>query len=352
MTPSEGRNSKAARPTRRSLAWLLASFVAVGLTLYLVGFEGVLRTLATTDTRTLLVLTLLTGGAVITRGIALRLLFAIVGCPVSVGRAVALYIGTTFLNNVTPSGQAGGIPASGLLIARAGDAPYEVGVAIVLTLNVLSNLVMLVFGVFGVGYILMALPGAGLGTVAVATVGLLLLVIAGIVALFRYRRLVTALAVTTMTVAADAVGRHLDRWSPPDRAAIEDRIDRFWASLERVGDATLRQAVAVAALLGTAHVMNIGALWFVLRSFDGPVAFAILLAVVPTAVVAAIVPVPTGASGVSIALVGLLITTTAVAGPTAGAAVVLYRSITHWFRTLVGGIVTAVLLGMGPTNSR
>ncbi len=350
MTPAEGRDGEATRSTVRSLAWTLVSVATLALAFSLVGIGEVLRTLATTDPRTVLVLALLTGGTVTARGIALRQLFAVVGRPVSTGRAVALYTGTTFLNNVTPSGQAGGVPASGVLIARAGDAPYEVGVAAVLALSALSNLVMLVAGVLGAGYALTALPDAGLMAVAAATVGLFLFVTAGVVALFRYRRPVTAVGVRVTAATADAVGRRLDGWSPPDRAAIEGRFDRFRTSLERVGDATPRQAVAVSALLGAAHVMNVGALWFALRSFDGPVAFAVLLAVVPAAAVAAIAPVPTGAGGVSIALVGLLVATTAVAGPTAGAAVVLYRSVTHWFRTLVGGVVTAALLGLGPVG--
>lgn len=335
----------------QSVAWFLVSLAVVGVVLYLIGIEEVLRTARRADGQTVAGLVVLAGGTVVARGIALDVLFDILDRPVSLSRGVALYVASTFLNNATPSGQAGGAPASGLLIARTGDAPYEIGFAAILTLGVCSNLVMLGFGVVGVGFVsTTATTDADLGLIAVATVGLLVLMGFGIAALVRFRRSVTIAAVRVLTPLARVGGRILPRWSSPEHSAVEQRVERFWMSLTRLRAASPRQVLAIAVLLAAAHVMNIGALWIALGSVGTPVAFPVLLAVVPTAAVAAVAPIPSGAGGVSVVLIALLVATTTVAAPTIGAAVVLYRAITHWFRTLVGGIVAAILVGFGHTD--
>jgi uncharacterized protein (TIRG00374 family) len=335
----------------QSVAWFLVSLAVVGVVLYLIGIEEVLRTARGADSRTLAGLVVLAGGTVVARGIALDVLFDVFDRPVSLSRGIALYVASTFLNNATPSGQAGGAPASGLLIARTGDAPYEIGFAAILTLGVCSNLVMLGFGVAGVGFVsATATTDANLGLIAVATVGLLVLMGLGIAALVRFRRSVSTAAVTVLTPLVRIGGRLLPRRSPPERSTVERRVDRFWTSLDRLRAASPRQVLTIAVLLAAAHVMNIGALWVALGSVGAPVAFPVLLAIVPTAAVAAVAPIPSGAGGVSVALIALLVATTTIGAPEIGAAVVLYRAITHWFRTLVGGVVTAILVGVGRSD--
>lgn len=332
----------------RSAAWFLVSLAVVGVVLWAIGIEAVLGAVRSVDRRALVGLAALMGGTVLARGIALGVLFAVLGRPVARSRAVALYVASTFLNNATPSGQAGGAPASGLLIARTGDAPYEIGFAAVLLIGVCSNLVMVVFGVAGVGAVpVTAATDADLGLVAVATVGFLALLGLGLAAVVRFRESVSAASTRVAVPLARAGGRVLPRLSPPPAAAVERRVDRFWASFDRLRGASRGEALAVTALLVFAHVSNIGALWLALASLGAPVAFVVLLAVVPAATVAAVAPVPSGAGGVAVALIALLVAATEVGAPTAGAAVVLYRAVTHWFRTLVGGIVAAALLGFG-----
>jgi uncharacterized protein (TIRG00374 family) len=154
----------------------------------------------------------------------------------------------------------------------------------------------------------------------------------------------TPFLVTVLLRSAGAVERLVPRFEAPDRGAIEGRVERFWRSLRRFGNASPRQAVAVLALLTIAHVVDIAALWVAFRAVGDPVALALLVAVVPTAVVAAIAPVPGGAGGTEIALIALIVALTPLEAATVGAAVVLYRAGTHWLRTLIGGIVTAALV--------
>lgn len=351
MTAPEPRSVVDTSRIVQSVAWFLISLAVVSLVLYLIGIEEVLRTARRADGRAVVGLAVLAGGTVVARGVALVVLFEILGQPVSLSRGIALYVASTFLNNATPSGQAGGAPASGLLIARTGDAPYEVGFAAILTLGVCSNLVMLGFGVIGVGVVsATATTGTDLGLIALATVGLMLLMGFGIAALVRFHQSMTTAAVTVLTPLARVGGQILPRWSPPERSAVERRVERFWTSLERLRDTSPRQILAITVLLAAAHMMNIGALWVALGSVGASVAFSVLLAVVPTAAVAAVAPIPSGAGGVSVALIALLVATTSAGAPIIGTAVVLYRAVTHWFRTLVGGIVAAMLVGFGHLN--
>lgn len=336
----------------RPLAWFLASLAVVALALYVIGIEDVLETLARADRRDVTSVLTMAAATVLARGIALRIVFEIMNTSVSTLRAIALYLASTFLNDATPSGQVGGAPASGLLIAYTDDARYEIGFAAVLVINFLANLVMFAFGLAGVYLAATADTGTGMaepdyGILAATTVGLILLIASAIVTLWRYRSIVADGLVEGLLRASRASARYVPRFNVLDRSAIAERIERFWNSLDRLGMATPREVIALFALLAVAHVASIDALWVAFRAVGEPLGFAL----VPTAVVAAIVPIPGGAGGNGVALIALLVATTSLEAATIGAAVVLWRAVTHWLRTLVGGVVAARLVAFGSTES-
>ena len=300
-----GRQADELDSVGKPLVWFVVSLGIVALALYVIGIEEVLRTLARTDRRDAASVLVMAAVTVTSRGIALRILFEVMDTSVSTLRAIALYVASTFLNDVTPSGQAGGAPASGLLIAYTGDARYEIGLAAVLVLNFLANLVMLAFGLAGVGY-LAATATAGTGTkaagpdyglLAATTAGLVLLITSGVAALWRYRSTATAVLVEGVLRSSRAIARYVPRFDAPDRSAIAGRVERFWNSLDRLGAATPREATALFVLLAVGHAASIGALWVAFRAVGEPVGLALVLTVVPTAVVAAIGPILGGAGG-------------------------------------------------------
>jgi uncharacterized protein (TIRG00374 family) len=343
-----GRPADALDSVGKPLAWFLISLAVVALALYVIGIEEVLRTLARTDQHDVASVLAMATVTVTGRGIALRMIFGVMGTSVSTLRAIALYVASTFLNDVTPSGQAGGAPASGLLIAYTGDARYEIGLAAVLVVNFLANSAMLAFGLVGVGYLAATATagpaGPDYGLLVATTIALVFLITSGVGALWRYRSTATAVLVKGVLRSSQAVARYVPRFDAPDRSAIAGRVERFWTSLGRLGAATPREAIAVLAVLATAHAASIAALWVAFRAVGEPVGFALVLAVVPTAVVAAIAPIPGGAGGTEVALIALLSVTTSVEAATIGAAVVLWRAVTHWLRTIVGGVFTAGLV--------
>ena len=59
------------------------------------------------------------------RALGLRLVLGVLDASVSTVRALAIYIAAIFINTVKPSGQAGGTPISGLLIARSAGSRWS-----------------------------------------------------------------------------------------------------------------------------------------------------------------------------------------------------------------------------------
>jgi hypothetical protein len=343
----------------KPLAWFGASLAIVALALYLIGIEEVLRTLGRADPRDVASVLAMALVTITARGIGLQVVFGIVGTSVSTLRAVVLYAASTFLNDVTPSGQAGGAPASALLVAYTGDARYEIGLAAIFALNLLANLVMLAFGLAGVGFLALTAgrtaaraTGPDYGLLAATTVGLVAVIVGGITALWRHRSAAIGGLTEGLLGATRAVGRVVPRLDAPDRSAIADRVERFFESLDRLGRATPREAAAVLVLVAIAHGASIAALWVAFRAVGEPVGLALLVAVVPAAVLAAIAPVPGGAGGTELALIALLGVTTPLEAATIGAAVVLWRAVTHWLRTLLGGVLTAALVAFGRDDGR
>ena len=231
-----GRQADELDSVGKPLVWFVVSLGVVALALYVIGIEEVLRTLARTDRRDAASVLVMAAVTVTSRGIALRILFEVMDTSVSTLRAIALYVASTFLNDVTPSGQAGGAPASGLLIAYTGDARYEIGLAAVLVVNFLATLVMLAFGLAGVGYLATTATAGPAGPdyrlLAATTAGLVLLITSGVAALWRYRS--TATTVLVEGVVAIIAGDRAIR--PPVRRARplgDHRTGRAFLELAR-----------------------------------------------------------------------------------------------------------------------
>ena len=166
----------------------------------------------------------------------------------------------------------------------------------------------------------------------------------GIVAAWRFRERVAAITVEILTPPIRVIGRLVPGRSLPDRAAIERHVERFGRALGRLAAAPPRRLAVLFALLASAHACSVAALWAAFVAVGFPVSPALLLAVIPTAVLAAVAPVPGGSAGIDVALIALVVSTAGVAAPAASAAVLLYRAVSDWFRLLAGGSVTAALV--------
>jgi uncharacterized protein (TIRG00374 family) len=280
------------------------------------------------------------------RGLALRVLLGVLGYRAPVGRVLGAYAATAVVSTLVPGGQAGGAPLNGLLVARSSAADYEDGVAAVVTISALANLVVGAFGLLGVAYLLVTASGGDVTLLAGVGTALFALAVLGLAGLWRVRRRATAVSVAALATLAGAL-RVVPRATPPDRATVETRVRRFAAALARLRDGSTREVVALVGLLALAHALTVVALWLSFLAVGHPVSVGVLLAVIPAAVAAAVVPTPGGLGGVDVALVALLASGTSAVAPVAGAAVLVYRTATSGPALVGGGAVVVAMCSLG-----
>ncbi|MFB6227000.1 MAG: lysylphosphatidylglycerol synthase transmembrane domain-containing protein [Halobacteriales archaeon] len=281
------------------------------------------------------------------RGLTLRVLLEILGHRPSVGRILPVYVATVAVSTLLPGGQATGAPINGYLVSRPTGVEYEDGIAAVVGISALSNLVVGLSGVFGAAYLLATTnPGNGITTLAVLAVALFCLAALVAVALLRARDRLASMAVSLIT----RLGRKaafLPGVPEPERDAVARHVERFRDALDRFRDATTGQVVALVGLLGAAHFLTVVALWLSLAAVGTSVPIGVVIAVIPAGVVAAAVPTPGGFGGIEVALVGLLTAGTSAAASTATAATVIYQIAMVGPALLAGGSVLTMMLLMG-----
>ncbi|QLH81605.1 flippase-like domain-containing protein [Halosimplex pelagicum] len=347
MSSALGRSERSlGRAARRAVA-VIATLAAVVGAVAVVGPGAIRAALAGADAGTVALVAGVAVAVLVARGLALRVLLDILGHDAPVTRVLGAYVATTVVSTVVPGGQAGGAPVNGLLVARSSAADYEDGVAAVVAVSALTNLLVGAFGVVGVGYLLATAGTASADVAPLAAVGVALVALAaaGAVGLWRVRDRATERGVSLAARLAAAL-RVLPRFTPPDRAAIAERVGRFRAALARLRGGSPRQLATLVGLLAVAHALTVVALWLSFRAVGESVSVGVLLAVIPAAVAAAVVPAP-GGSGVDAALVGLLVAGTSAVAPVAGAAVLVYRVATSGPALVAGGGAVAVMASLG-----
>jgi len=346
MSPPASDLSLDRRQVGRRGLLAVAGIAALAAGVALVGGGSVERALGRADPGAMAVVAGIAMAVLVLRGLALRVLLGVLGHRAPVGRVLGAYAATSVVSTLVPGGQAGGAPLNGLVVARSSDAAYEDGVAAVVTISALSNLVVGAFGVVGVAYLLLTATGGDVTALAVVGTCLFALGVLGVVGLWRVRRRLGTVAVETVT-SAGRVLHVVPRLTPPDREAVEARVRRFEAALGRLREGSTRETVTLVGLLAVAHALTVVALWLSFLAVGHPVSVGVLLAVIPAAVAAAIVPTPGGLGGVDVALVALLASGTSAVVPVAGAAVLVYRTATSGPALVGGGAVVVVMCSLG-----
>jgi len=318
--------------------------IVVLLALYsVVGVTDVLAALSGADPAVIAAVYLAAVCWLFAWGLTLRTVLSVVGVEVSMIRGFLLLAGATFANNVTPFGQAGGEPFAALLVSRTTGTEYENGLAAVASVDTINFVPSISFALAGAGYY--ATRSAVAGRVGVAAVSLVVLALGVPVVAYlawRTRDRVAEMAVAVLVSAGRAVGRVVPRVRPPDAAELRDRIEGFFAALERVaGDRhSLARSLTFSAV---GWLLLSTSLWLSLFALGHAVPFAAALFIVPLGSVAGVAPLPGGLGGVEAALVLLIVPITGVDAGTAAAAALLHRGATYWFPVLLGGSATAML---------
>ncbi|WP_128476639.1 flippase-like domain-containing protein [Halorussus pelagicus] len=328
----------------RSILAGVGAGVIVLLALYaFVGVEAVLSALSGADPAVVALVSVVSVGWLFAWGMALRTVLSVIAVEVSVWRAFLLLSGATFANNITPFGQAGGEPFSALLVSRSTDTEYENGLAAVASVDTLNFVPSITFALLGVGYYATRFTvGDRMEVAAVALFALALAVPAVAYFGWRNRYRVSDIAVRTAVSVGRLVGRVVPRLDPPRESHVRDRIDGFFAALERVAGDRHQLALALSfSALG--WLLLSVSLWLSLGALGYWVPLAAALFIVPLGSVASITPLPGGLGGVDAVLILLIVPVTGVDAGTAAAAAVLHRGATYLLPVLLGGSATAML---------
>jgi len=332
---------------RRSLPWFALALAVVAVTLWVIGVEEILDALGETSPGRFALVVVLVAGLITARGVAIGRTLAILDHPVSVPRAVALQLAATFSNNVTPSGQAGGVPLAGLFISRGSGADYEVSCGAILSVNILGSLVVLAFGVVGIGALVVTTAvGETLRIAALSTVGLLALLVAGLVGIWVARERARALAVAVLAPLARVAGR-LPGVPALDRETVDERLSGFGAAVLRVARGPRRDVAAVVAALVATHLCAVGALWTAFDAVGLAVSPLLLFAVLPASFATASAPFPGGLGGIEATLTALVVAVTGLQAAAVGAGVLVYRAVVFWLGTLAGAIAATLVSVLG-----
>lgn len=335
---------------RRGVAILVTLFIGA-LFVHGIGARRLRGAILTADTEIVAAVIGVALLVILLRGVALGVLLDILGYSVPTPRIVSVYAVTTVVSTVVPGGRTGGAPVNGHVVARAAGADYEDGVVAVVIASLLSNLAIGMLGLCGVVYLFVTSPGGTVTRAATATVALFGLAVLGAGGLWRVRGRVYSKTVSAVVRITWVAGR-LPYVPSAGREAIERRVSALADSVAQLWEGSQRQVTVAGVLFAVAHGLTVVALWLSFLAVDQTVHPGVLLAVIPVAVVTAVVPTPGGFGGVDVALVGLLTAGTAAIAPVAGAAVLVYRTATSGPALLVGGpaVVAMVVCGSFTTS--
>ena len=322
------------------LVGALGAVVVLAALFSLVGPAAVVETLSAADPRLVAVVVGFALCWLTAWGLMLRAVLASLSVEVPTHTAVVVYVGAVFANNVTPFGQAGGEPVAALLISKVSDCRYETGLAGIASVDVLNVVPSLSLVLVGVGYYATtAAVGDRLVTAVTSAVVVIGTVVAVLVLAWRRRE---TLVKRLPAVIAPIAGRLARGRSDADtlEAGITERLERFFADVERVGTDRRQLSVVVGlSLLG--WLAQAVALTAAFAAVGHPIAPHVVVFAIPLANLAGATPLPGGLGGIEAAYVGLLVPTTGVAAATVTAAVLVFRGATYWMPVVLGGIVTA-----------
>ncbi|ERG89749.1 MAG: putative integral membrane protein [halophilic archaeon J07HX5] len=278
------------------------------------------------------------GAVTVATGIALYLIARNVGLGFSPVESVFLNTTAELAHNLTPFGQAGGIPVSGAILSRRTDRPYEECLAALSAKDIVGFVPAIVIFVFGGGYLTAfdrSIPAAFRRYIAAFAVVVTLGVTVGVL-VYRYqaaafRRISRIIAWINRIVA------RLPRGSSLDEQEVQARIENFSDSVESV--ASDPPTVVAASAMTTAAVTAQGILlWLTLTGVGVSITPVVTVFIIPISLLASALPLPGGSGGVEALQTILTVAATGAPGATVLTAVVVSRGLVYWTPIVLGSM--------------
>jgi len=333
--------------TDSKLSALVVGFGAAGVVFaglfYVVGVNAILTALGAADLSLVAVVAALMLGWVGVQGVALWMVWRSLGVRTPVWKAVLVFAGAAFANNMTPFGQAGGEPVAALLTTDVSDAEYETAFAAIASADALNFVPSTTLAlVAAAAYAVSSTVTSRMQSLAVAVVvfGATIALVGG--AVWRWRDHVQRTMVRLLTPVLRRLAAVVPRVSVPTPDRVATGIDQFFRSIERVAaDRPRLVAALVCSTLGL--VLQATAMWLTFQALGHPIPPYVPFFVIPVGTMAAIGPTPGGLGSIESVHVALLTSLTAVAPPVVTAAVVIHSIGGFWLTMTSGGASFAIV---------
>jgi hypothetical protein len=323
-----------------SVAGFAVAALVFGVLFWLVDSAAVLSALGRADPVLLSGVVGAFGLWTVAWGLALYNVFRALDLTVPVQTAVLLNAASTFSNNVTPLGQAGGEPVTAALITRTLRTDYEVSLASVTSLDAINVIPSLSFAILGACYyVAVTEQTVGLRPVAIAGTAVLLLLI-----VWRWQLRLRELAVSILHSPA----RQLLSVAPlVSLSAVTTRVNGFFGALDRVaGDRPRLGAALCCSALGWA--CQAIALWLTVLALGTAIPLHVPFLVVPLGRIGDVLPTPGGLGGNEAINVALLTVLTTASAPTLTAAVTIHGVGGYLLNVSIGAAAATALEARGP----
>jgi uncharacterized protein (TIRG00374 family) len=319
------------------LAWV----VVFGLFVVLAGPTGFVDAATGISGPRLVAMLGLNAAGSIAMGLALYTVARSVGLDVSPVESVFLNTTVGLAGNLTPFGQASGLPAGGVLISRWTGDTFERALAALSMKELVGFSPAIVVFLCGGSYIVVydrAVPPQIRSVIGLFTLGVAALVV---LVVLVYRNPGRAQAVIERVVGRLNRGlARVPRVPVVDEAEIQRRVDSFADSVRDV-TADRLTLVAGGTLTTTAVVTQGTLLWVTLGGVDITIPLAVAVFVIPVSLLASALPLPGGSGGVEGVQILLVLAITGGDETAIITAVTVSRGLVFWTPVVVGSLTLA-----------
>lgn len=328
---------------KAAVVGFVAAIGVFAVLFWLIDVDRFLRALGRADPVLIGFMIVIAFGWLATWSLSLRTVLGVLDVKLTVVRSFLAYSTALFSNNITPFGQAGGEPVAAVFISRISSVDYDTGLASIASVDAIHFVPSITYALLGLAYYAIFLT---LGQYLVAAV-IIVVTLAIIVPLLLYlgwrsRYWIERRAIDVLIPLLDRVARFVPRVSPPEPESIEQYVENFFASIERI--TTDRRAISIAvAFSALGWLLQIVLLWLAFVSIGHRIPFYVPLLVIPIGNIASVAPLPGGLGAVETVFIVLLTSLTGVNAAIVTAAVLIYRGLVYGLPTIVGGSTITLL---------
>ncbi|SDJ93944.1 conserved hypothetical protein [Halovenus aranensis] len=280
---------------------------------------------------------------VVAMGSCLYVIARNLGLGGSLIETIFLNTSVSLAHNLTPFGQASGVPIGAAILSKRFEGNYEESLAALSMKDIVSFAPAIVVFIFGGGYLALyeqSIPDRIRPLVA-AFAGFVFLLCAVALAVYRYPEYMRAV-IRRLVAGTNRLASRLPFVPSLSPEEVDSRITNFLDSIAQI--AGNRRTLALASLFATSSFVAQGTLlWLTLAAVGVEVSVVFAIFTVQASLLASGLPLPGGSGGVEGVQVLMLIATVGVSREAVIPAVILSRGLVFWTPIVLGSITLLVL---------